>query len=95
MPATRRLVLDLPEDTVRDVEARVAAGEFASASDLVAAQLDAPPSGFPRGWEAWLAEGDGVISRRRAGLEPGSPAQEVFARVRAGLVERARSEGRS
>ena len=84
MPATKRLVLDLPADQVDEIEARVAAGEFDSASALVAADLD--DIGFPvvldDGSPEWLASGEScreTLRRIDAGVEPTCSADEVRA----------------
>lgn len=98
MPATKRLVVDLPEEMVEMIEARVAGGEFASASAFVVALItdeDAPPLEHedldsPE-MRAWLAEGDEIERRIEAGLEETIPAQKVFADLRAHL-ERLREE---
>jgi Arc/MetJ-type ribon-helix-helix transcriptional regulator len=92
MPATKRLVLDLPEETVADIEARVAAGGYADASAAVAAAVSDTAAADP--WEdtpefrAWLAEGDEIVARIEAGEEDDFiPAEQVFAELKAELRE--------
>ena len=95
MPATRRLVLDLPEETVADIEARVAAGEYADAGAVVAAGVthllalhaDDDPD-FDEDdpeWVAIIAECDESERRIDAGLEQTFSVDEVFDRLRARL----------
>ena len=95
MPATKRLVLDLPEETVDLIEARVAAGEFATADELVSTALEdfeSLPDDDPD-FEAWLRRGDEVVARLKAGREPTSPLTEAFDRVRAKLLAQTRNGG--
>ena len=88
MVATRRLVVELPEAQVAMIEARVASGEYASASALVSARIDdefASPVEMAEGgpaltaFDARCAE---TLRRLEVGAEPLYPAEEVFARLR-------------
>ncbi len=93
MPATKRLVVDLPEDVVDMIEARVAGGEFASPSAYVAARIadeDALPLEHENldtpEMQAWLAEAEEIERRIDAGLEETVPAAEVFAKLKAHIT---------
>ncbi|MFM2042889.1 MAG: hypothetical protein RLY86_1465 [Pseudomonadota bacterium] len=41
MGAVRKMVIELPEDAAAEIEERVSLGEYASASDMILAGLDA------------------------------------------------------
>ncbi len=97
MTATKRLVVDLPEDQVAMIEARVAAGEYESASALVSSVLldttivpgvDEPSSD----WTDFDAPSAETLRRLDAGLERTRPAAEVFAEVKAELEAMIRRE---
>ncbi|KAA5599178.1 ribbon-helix-helix domain-containing protein [Blastochloris sulfoviridis] len=86
MSPTRQLTVTLPEEVVRAVEARVAAGEYASASEVVLdglMQLDPFADEMPpipdEEVERWLREE--VVPTCQAYLADPSraiPAEEVF-----------------
>lgn len=89
MPAIKRLILDLPEDAVTAIEADVASGRYADASEAVTAAVR--DHAADDGWEdtpefqAWLAEGDEVDRQMESGEDPGIPAEQVFAELKAEL----------
>jgi len=88
MESTRRLAIELPEEMAEAVEARVASGQYASASDVVQeglrrlAQDEAPL--LDEEMEQWLrtevvARYDAVMAGREEGL--------TIEQVRANLAE--------
>lgn len=102
MPATKRLVLDLPVETVDMIEARVAGGQFASASAYIAERI-ADEDALPFQHEdldspemqAWLAESDEIERRIDAGVDEVIPIEKVFADLRAHLEQLRRKEDAS
>lgn len=98
MPATKRLVLDLPEDQVDRLEAQIAAGEYGSANEAVATALDTLFTPIDEDWlrspegQAWLTEGDEADRDMEEGRDPGRPAAEVFAELKAELQAMADAE---
>ena len=88
MPATKRLVLDLPEETVADIEARVAAGEYATASQLV---LDSLTMAMPdEGSEEWAGFAASVRETARR-VDSGEEVMFTSIEVRDHLDRRRRS----
>ncbi len=96
MPATKRLVLDLPEETVHVIDARVSSGAFADAASVVVAAVSEAFS-FDA-WEdtpeakAWLLAGDEAERAMEDGRDPGTPAAQVFAELKAELRAMAERE---
>ena len=79
----RSLTVTLPDDLVAAIEARVAAGDYASESDVVQNGLEGLLADDPA-VEDWLR--DEVVARclmRAAGPSASIPAEEVLARVQA------------
>lgn len=98
MTATTRLVLDLPEQIAAAIAARVAAGEYVDAEQVVTAGVtglaglgDADFLGGSPAWPAFAASVRGTMARVDAGEEPVYAAQAI----RAHLTQRraARSGG--
>ena len=79
----RSLTITLPDDIVEDIEARVAAGDYASESDLVRIALEAfPAPAQDPAVETWLR--DVVVPRcreRAAHPTPLVPAEEIVDRI--------------
>ena len=85
MSPTRQLTVTLPEEVVRAVEARVAAGEYASASEVVLDGLMQPTSSptrcrrSRRGGRALAARGGRADLSGLSGRSVARhPAEEVF-----------------
>lgn len=77
----RSLTVTLPDDMVEAIEARVAAGEYASASELVREELGGPIAGDVE-LDDWLR--DVVVPRhlaRAADPSPLIPVEDVLGRV--------------
>ena len=82
MPATKRLVLDLPEETVDLIEARVAAGEYATASDLVLDSLGTESHDDASGeWVEFAGRVRETVRRLDSGEEPTFTSEEVKAHL--------------
>lgn len=99
MPATKRLVLDLPEHVAHAIDAHVTSGEYADAAHVVAAGVGFLPGADDAGvgepdedspeWKAVIAECDEAERRIDAGLERTYSVDEVFDRLAARAKERA------
>ena len=99
MPATKRLVLDLPEEVAAAIDAHVSSGEFPDAAHVVAAGVGALPGAADAElddldedspeWKAILAECDEAERRIDAGLEQTYSLDEVFDRLAARAKQRA------
>ena len=102
MPATKRLVLDLPEEVADTIEAHVTSGEYADAAHMVVAGVGSLPGADYAGlgeldedspeWKAIIAECDEAGRRIDAGLERTYSVDEVFdelkLRMRARVAQR-------
>ena len=84
MPATRKITVELPEETAREIDARVASGFAESAEAYVVESLETYLLGQDPEIERWLRE-EVVPTMDRWGREqtPGVPAEEVFAGIKA------------
>ena len=93
MPATKRLVVDLPVEQADWIEAEVASGRYASPGAYLSARLaeeDALPSGFDAlDWDALTAEGEAQARRIAAGEEQVRSAEAVFTDLEARIRARA------
>ena len=78
----RSLTVTLPDDMVDEIEARVAAGEFASASELVRASLDRPAGPDFALADGQMAEIRASCDEMAADPSLGIPASEIMDRVR-------------
>ncbi len=77
----RSLTVTLPDDIVQAIEAKVAAGEYASESDVVQDGLEDLLADDPA-LENWLR--DEVVARcRKAATDPSSviPAEDILDRI--------------
>lgn len=77
----RSLTVTLPDDIVQAIEARVAAGEYASESDLVRDGLEGF-LGDDAAVESWLRDEIVARCRRRASdPSPSIPVEDVMDRI--------------
>ena len=89
MPATKRLVLDLPAETVDAIAANVASGLYANAQETVtaaiaqlqSAQSDPPLGVTPEEWAAFATRCKEVSARVAAGVEKTYSVEEARAEL--------------
>jgi Arc/MetJ-type ribon-helix-helix transcriptional regulator len=84
MTATRKITVELPEETAREIDAKVASGFSETAEAYVVESVESYLLGQNLDVATWVREQVwSAYDAWKSGEEPGIPAEEVFAGVQA------------
>jgi Arc/MetJ-type ribon-helix-helix transcriptional regulator len=93
MTATRKITVELPEQTAREIDAKVASGFSESAEAYVVESLETYLLSQDAGVEAWLrTEAAPTLERIERENTPGIPAEQVLNLLRKRQSARTRAE---
>ncbi|MBA4807578.1 hypothetical protein [Brevundimonas sp.] len=83
MAATRKITVELPEETAREIDAKVASGFSESAEAYVVESVETYLLGQDPEVDRWVREEVAPAYHEwKSGEDPGVPAEEVFAKLK-------------